>query len=839
MICATVLLFCTSRSPAGLPAQWDARGIGGGGGLYAPAFNPSNSAEIYLPCDMSPMFHTTNSGAAWDVVDFRQLETYTDLGVQFAADPRIRWALDRRLVPPADSIQQLPVVSTNGGGTWLPLATNIWPVTRLTQSLFASPADSQTVLAATANNLYCTTNGGATMTPVFTSPNNRLAGAFFDPPNIFVGCRAGLLVSTNGGASFALANVGGFDTNTEAMYSFCGAKQGGTTRFYCVTGARAGIVPGMTPDALTPVGVYRLDYGQPSWTADTSDLTANDQPVFAGMALNDIHTAWLAVRRANTTFPDVESIYRKPNAAAAWQRVFFILPNNPNLVTGWIGTGGTAPLNFSSPRGFAVAPYDASRACLVDSATSQLTTNGGATWSQLYVNAADQNPTNTTPPFGKNYRGIGLEPTVSLWLHWTSPSNLIAGHSDIRATRSADGGHSWAFDYTGMPWDELYHISAHPQSNILYAANPHLFTPFFDFHGDDASIDPQTGALLFSNNGGATWATLKSFGGPPTVWTAIDPKNPNVMFASTVNSTSGGIWATTNLLAGTGATWFKLASHPRMAGHPYNLRVLNDGSLVCGHALHMPNPTTFQTNSGIYYCTNPLAGASATWLDRSTNAMWYWTFDVTIDPGDASQNTWFAGVYSGYGSYNTNAAPDPKTCGGLYRTTDRGVTWTIIFTNDSVHSCTVNPANPSEMYVSTRAAGLWFCDDLRGAGGPTFEAVTNYPFRNPLRTFFNPYDATEIWVASYGNGWRTGRATAQAAQITGGHFLSNSALRLNFTGTPGTIYTIETSTNLKSWSALGTSSSATASYQFDDASATDAPMQFYRVRWPEDGFSRR
>jgi len=760
---AMSLVALAAVSSAAPATQWNSRGIGDGGGLYAPSFNPSNAAEIYLPCDMSPMFHTTNSGAAWDVVDFRQLQTFSHLGVQFAANPQIRWALDRRLNPPADTATQLPVVSTNGGATWLPLDTNVWPTARLAQSIFASALDTQTVVVATFNNLYCSTNGGATMTQVFTASSNRLAGAFFDPPNIFVGCRAGLLVSTNNGAAFALASVGGFDTNAEAMYSFCGGKQNGTNRFYCVTDAKAAVYPGMTVDVYNFRGLYRLDWGQTNWVADTNGLAAGEYPAFVAMAQNDINTAYVATAHTNLLYPDRETVYRR-TGTAPWSRTFFITPNNTNIFSGWAGVPFSTSLSYDFPLGFAVAPFDANRVCLVDSATSQLTTNSGATWSQIYVNPADQNVTNGPITSGKAYRGVGLEPTVALWMFWSSPTNLIAGHSDIRAARSSDGGNSWAFDYSGMPNDEVYQVISHPATNILYCVNPHLWTPFFDFHGDDASIDSQTGALLFSTNSGKNWSLLHSFGGPSPVWAAIDPNRTNVMYVSVANSTNGGICCTTNLLAGTSASWFKLASHPRMAGHPYNLSVLNDGTLLCSHAMHIPSAASvsFQTNSGIYYCTNPLAGASAVWLDRSTNAMWYWTFDVTIDPGDTNQNTWFAGVYNGYGSYNTNATANPNSCGGLYATTNRGASWSRIFSTDSVHSCAINPANTNEMYLCTRASGLWYCNDLHRLGGPTFQAVTNYPFRNPLRTFFNPYDANEIWIGSYGNGWRVGRVTPLA-----------------------------------------------------------------------------
>ena len=39
---------------------------------------------------------------------------------------------------------------------------------------------------------------------------------------------------------------------------------------------------------------------------------------------------------------------------------------------------------------------------------------------------------------------------------------------------------------------------------------------------------------------------------------------------------------------------------------------------------------------------------------------------------------------------------------------------------------------------------------------PAWTLVETYPFRQPERVFFNPYNKTEIWVTSFGNGMRTG-----------------------------------------------------------------------------------
>src|SRR5690606_2901427 len=103
----------------------------------------------------------------------------------------------------------------------------------------------------------------------------------------------------------------------------------------------------------------------------------------------------------------------------------------------------------------------------------------------------------------------------------------------------------------------------------------------------DARIDTAsaTGRILMSTDNGASWSLLHDFG-HPVVWVTIDPNNPSRMYASVVagptkdpNGTIGGIWVTNNLHLGTNSTWTKLSNPPRTQGHPYIIRVLNDGAL--------------------------------------------------------------------------------------------------------------------------------------------------------------------------------------------------------------------------------------------------------------------
>src|SRR5204862_2419510 len=63
----------------------------------------------------------------------------------------------------------------------------------------------------------------------------------------------------------------------------------------------------------------------------------------------------------------------------------------------------------------------------------------------------------------------------------------------------------------------------------------------------------------------------------------------------------------------------------------------------------------------------------------------------------------------------------------------------------------------------------WYSNNI-SAAQPTFSAVASYPFRQPERVFFNPYNSAEIWVTSFGNGLRVGSSCGYQLTSASGFF---------------------------------------------------------------------
>ena len=727
-----LILFTSLNLKSQVINEWTSKGNGGGGALFSPSISPHNANEIYLSCDMSELFHTTDLGASWNNTDFREITGNNGSAVQFTNNPLILYCIN------FENDLRTPNKSTDGGITWSPLASD--PTFGEAYSLFCDPNNSNNILISDYTNLYYSSNAGITFNLKFTIAGGcYIGGVLFDGVNIYAGTNSGLLVSTNSGSTFSISTLTGIPA-TEAIVSFAGAKQSGVTRFFCVTLGSGDVYPGVTgADHYSYKNIYSIDVGQASWSLRTTGINSTHHPFFISMSLNNISVVYTG-GGSNAGEPVV---YKSINGGISWSSIL-ITNNNQNVYTGWSGHGGDRGWSYGEyALGFQCSPTDANKVVITDLGFPHITTDGGVTWKQMYVNSIDQNPLNTLIIPGKNYRTTGLENTSCWWLTWSDSNNIFGSYSDIKGTRSTDAGNYWSFNYTGHSNNSMYYSIKHPSNGNIYGATSTVHDMYQSTYLTDARINGGLGRVLFSTNKGQAWQTLHDFA-HPVISLAIDPNNLNKMYASVIHSTLGGIFVSSNIQNGSASTWVKLTNPPRTEGHPFNIKVLNDGTLLCSYSGRRNTAGTFTASSGIFISTN----SGTSWIDRSHSGMLYWTKDVVVDPNDVTQNTLYGCVFSGWGG-------PPNGLGGLYKTINRGVNWTKINSLDRVGSCTISPVNPNEMYMSTEVNGLWYSSNINSVT-PTFTQVGGYNFRQPERIFYNPYNANEVWVTSFGNGIKKG-----------------------------------------------------------------------------------
>ncbi len=741
----STLAFFYINAFAQIPASWNTTGIGGGGSLFAPSINPANSNEFYVSCDMSELFHTTDFGLSYNIVDFRQLQSFHNSNVRFTNNPNIRYSINYA------NNQILPVKSSDGGINWSTLTGNP-DASEETYSIWADYNNSNRVIISYYSYIYFSNDGGNTFTNIHTALDNGagivIGGVFFDGNNIYIGTNDGIIESVNGGSNFNTLTTTGLPTN-ERIFSFAAGKQGGVIRFFCVTGDVNNLYAGQLGSDYWGFlkGVYSMDNNSGTWTSKMTGInTSSDYLMFVGMAENDISTAYLG----GSTSSQTPNVMKTTDGGLSWTHVFNTT-NNQNIITGWAGSGGDHQWSWGECLfGLAVSATDKNYVIFTDYSNPTKTSDGGATWAQAYVSPADQNPAGANTPTKHYYHSVGLENTTSWFLHWSDSNNIFAAYTDIFAIRSQNGCQSWAFDYTvPVATNTTYHIVKNISSSTIYAATSSVHDMYKSYRLQDNIIDAGTGMVIFSTDNGATWTTLHNFG-KPVYWLATDPNNSNRMYAAVINYGGGlgGIWITNNLNLGTSSTWTQLSAPPRTERHPATMTVLNNGNLLCSYSGRRNASGAFTTSSGVFLY-DPL---TSTWSDKSDSRQYYWCHDVVVDPNDATQNTWYSCVYSGWGG-NGNGF------GGLYKTTNSGTSWTKILDNADVSSCTFNPANANELFVTTHGSGLWYSANINAAT-PVFNQAGNYDFGVPERVFFNPFDQSKIWISSFGHGLQWGDMNA-------------------------------------------------------------------------------
>jgi hypothetical protein len=742
------LLFTLTLTLQAQPLSFAPRGIGGGGALFFPTFNPANDNEYYVACDMSELFHTSDFGLHYDQIDFQKLQAFNTTTYEFTNNANIAYSNFN------DGNDGYPVKTTDGGNSWTQITAydlnNYGPVYKMS----ANYADPDQLLIAAYGDILFSDDGGSTFSLVLHASNMGagliMAGVFWDGATIYIGTNEGILRSTNSGATFAPITSNGLGTN-EVIWSFAAGKSNNTTRFVCITADEGDVYNGVMPWDYWGFakGVYVMDNASGTWSSSATGINfSNDFIMYAAMAQNDIATLYLA---GNDDALGAPLVYKSTNGGSTWAKKFNT-NNNTNIVTGWEGYQGDKGWGWSETCfGITVAPNNSSKVIFPTYSNVQTSSDGGDNWRQAYVDAADEHAAGAPTPKNQDYHSIGLENTTSWQVFWVDSLQMMGCFSDIGGIRSTDGGTTWGFTYTGFSVNSLYSMVRGADGN-LYGGCSGIHDMYQSTRLGDGILDANdaAGKIVYSTDNGATWANLHVFN-HPVFWLATDPTSANRMYASVIHyggtqgNQLGGIYVCNDLNNLTAATWTKLPNPPRTEGHPASIVVLDDGTVVCTFSGRR-DFSGFTASSGVF-SYNPGTG---NWTDVSDPGMHYWTKDIVIDPTDATQNTWLVAVFSGWGGA-------PNGLGGLYRTTNRGTSWTKLTGAqfDRVTSITFNPQNTEQVFLTTETQGLWMNPAFH-APNPMWALVGSYPFRQPERVFFNPYNPDEMWVSSFGNGMKVG-----------------------------------------------------------------------------------
>jgi len=183
--------------------------------------------------------------------------------------------------------------------------------------------------------------------------------------------------------------------------------------------------------------------------------------------------------------------------------------------------------------------------------------------------------------------------------------------------------------------------------------------------------------------------------------------------------------------------------------HVYSVRLHPDGTLFCS-LTGSQKGRDFATPSGLYRSRD----AGGTWESISSNLNLRWAGDFDFDPGNSNI------------LYLTAASAPGYNQGGIYKTSDGGVTWRQLLgdgledgkrlpadLSGFTHAffVTVDQENPKRVYLGATTHGAFVSEDA----GQTWHELKGIPFQPCQRVTIDPMDRDTIWVSTFGGGvWK-------------------------------------------------------------------------------------
>lgn len=588
--------------------------------------------------------------------------------------------------------------STDAGGSWFP--TNDLAANLVIGALAIDPNNPNIIYAGTGEGYFNvdalrgagilkSTDGGATwaLTTTFSSSPSGfpyyINDIYIRPDDsrlLYAATNSGVYRSTNSGASWIyIPKTTGTRRATQIV-----ADPLAPATFYVAYGN------------FTTDGVYKTTDGGASFTKLTGGFPTTGFERIALAICKGTPSVLYAVLCASSTY-GTHSIQKTTDGGASWTAV-----NAPtDAYFGGTHLGNQGWYNNV----VAVHPSDPNLV-YVGGINSFRSTSGGMTWTQM----SHGGPA-AIPFMHVDQHAIAFQPG--------NPAVMYFGN-DGGMYKTTNGGTTIGRINNGLAVTQFYSGAAHPSAEIFYggtqdngtlmSVSQPAWTTSLGGDGGHTAVDFTTPTTVYTEyvylnfqkslNSGATWFRSMSgipvSGGAQSDGTsdrcafiapfAMDPSNSQVLVAGTYRvyrTTNGaGMWTPispdlTGDAGGAGGVGSQLSVITALAVAPSTQATIWAGTSG-GDSAARVQVTTNTGSSWVNVTKSPLPNRAVT--------------SIAVDPTNSQR------AYVGYSGYNTNT---PTTPGHVFRTTNRGTTWTNVSANlpdVPVNAVILNPVNP-EMHI--------------------------------------------------------------------------------------------------------------------------------------------
>lgn len=713
---------------------WRRLGPGGGGAQFSPTIDPRDPKHVLLACDMTGCYRTNDGGMTWEMFNLRSSVSHFEFD---PLDPNTVYAASTGLYR-----------SENGGQTW--------------RLVFPPPGIlvKEDMIGDHADHRFITTED------VFYASITRVRVDPTDSRHLYIGIptqwphdNARFMVSTDRGGTWSeLGEI----TGQAILGIFPGSWHGNPDEVTVITesamvridepngsvtavsmpldwidGAEGGSgEAGEIIYVYTGSTIYRTTDNGETWKSAKGSLSSSANFTAFAVCEGMPEVAYIST---DSYTGDYYGTLKTEDRGQSWNWVYQARYNDlvsNNLVNpGWLQDyyGASWP---GAPLDLGVCPTDPDICYATDYGRTLKTTDGGATWEQVY--------TDKQPDGGYLSRGLEVTSTYAVIFDPNDSLHLLLPSTDIGLMHSFNGGKSWVHGISGIPYswrNTCYWLEFDPEvEGKVWAAWAQAHDlPRHKMFRNGGLKSTYEGGIAVSVDGGQTWRKSNYYMPYNAVCTfvLIDPDSPvdsRTLYACTFqkgvckSTDGGGSWSLANNGLGSNLNCWRMTRLP-------------DGTL---YLLVFRNRLGSNDYDGfLYRSTNQAESWQVVTLPEGYNS----PGDLIYDPENPQR------MYLCCWPWKKD---ERDIWGGVLLTEDGGQTWRQIF-DESAHAYATafDPHNPSTIYLGTFDNSIFRSDDR----GETWERLSGFNFKWGYRPCPDPYHPGMLYLTTFGGGVHYGPAS--------------------------------------------------------------------------------